>query len=161
MVNRCIDRQSGEECAVKTLVLDREHILHLKKNFMDIKALRHPHILTYKALFFEPKVSKCYLVTNYLPFPTLEEVEVDSEEELKTIFFQLLKTLKYIHDHKICHRDIKPENILYDKVNQSIKVIDFDISKKIEERGRKRNLLTITGTPYFRAPEMFEGGGYD
>ena len=22
-------------------------------------------------------------------------------------------------------------------------------------------MLTLTGTPYYRAPEMFEGGGYD
>lgn len=122
---------------------------------MDIKALRHPNILAYKALFFEAQVSKCYLVTNYLPFPTLDDVEIDSEEELKSICFQLLKTLQYIHSHKICHRDIKPDNILYDKYHQSVKVIDFDISKKVEDRGRKRNLLTITGTPYFRAPEMF------
>ena len=72
VVNRCVDRITGEECAVKTLVLDREHILQFKKNFMQIKSLDHPHILTYKALFFEQQISKCYLVTNFLPFPNLE-----------------------------------------------------------------------------------------
>lgn len=75
--------------------------------------------------------------------------------------YQLLDTLKYIHQNKICHRDIKPDNILYHRERKSIKIIDFGISKKVEERGRKREMLTLTGTPYYRAPEMFEGGGYD
>ncbi len=40
-------------------------------------------------------------------------------------------------------------------------IIDFGISKKLVNRGRKADMLTITGTMYYRAPEMFEGGGYD
>lgn len=89
---------------------------------------------------------------DYLPFPNLEQVVIDSEDEFKRIIFQILITLRYIHQKKICHRDVKPENILYNKVNQSIKLIDFGISKKIEERGRKRDMLTPTGTPFYRAP---------
>lgn len=53
VIHRCIDRQTKEECAVKTLALEKEHILHLRTNFMDIKGLKHPNILTYKALFLE------------------------------------------------------------------------------------------------------------
>lgn len=66
-----------------------------------------------------------------------------------------------MHWHKICHRDIKPENILYDEKEQKIILIDFGISKKTTKRNIKREMLTVTGTPYYRAPEMFEGGGYD
>lgn len=81
--------------------------------------------------------------------------------EIKDIIFQLINTLVYVHSQNICHRDIKPENILYDRGNKKIKIIDFGISKKIVERGAKREMLTITGTLYYRAPEMFLGGGYD
>ncbi len=81
--------------------------------------------------------------------------------EIKTIIFQLINTLAYVHSQNICHRDIKPENILYDRANRKIKIIDFGISKKIVERGAKREMLTITGTLYYRAPEMVLGGGYD
>ncbi len=65
---------------------------------------------------------------------------------------QLICTLAYIHSQNICHRDIKPENILYDEANNRIKIIDFGISKKITNRGSKRDMLTITGTLYYRAP---------
>lgn len=98
---------------------------------------------------------------DYLPFPDLLQAEVKSEEELRDIVYQLLETLKYIHQNKICHRDIKPENILYCREQKRIIIIDFGISKKVEDRGRKKEMLTLTGTPYYRAPEMFEGGGYD
>jgi calcium-dependent protein kinase len=80
---------------------------------------------------------------------------------LKEVIFQILETLAYIHQNKICHRDIKPENILYDRGEDRIKIIDFGISQNVMDRGRKRDMLTLTGTPYYRAPEMFEGGGYD
>ena len=152
VVKKCLERSTGEICAVKTIKLERQHFLYIKTSFLDVKALKHPNIVGYKALFFEAKTHKCYLVTEYFPLPDLEHVKIISEEELKLITFQLLKTLRYIHMNKICHRDIKPDNILYDQKNRCVKLIDFGISKKIEERGRKREMLTLTGTPYFRAP---------
>lgn len=74
---------------------------------------------------------------------------------------QLISTLVYIHSQNICHRDIKPDNILYDRQNKKITIIDFGISKKIVERDTKKLMLSLTGTLYYRAPEMFLGGGYD
>ena len=82
-------------------------------------------------------------------------------QELKEIVFQIVETLAYIHSQQICHRDLKPENILYNKEENSIIIVDFGISRKVMKRGIKRSMLTVTGTPYYRAPQMFEGGGYD
>lgn len=65
---------------------------------------------------------------------------------------QLLQTLEYIHLKKVCHRDIKPDNILFEKETKSIKIIDFGISKKFIYRNQRRDMLTITGTPNYRAP---------
>jgi glycogen synthase kinase 3 beta len=74
---------------------------------------------------------------------------------LKEIVYQVLEALAYIHAQGICHRDIKPENILYDPVEKVVKIIDFGISRKVLNRGRKTDMLTITGTLFYRAPEMF------
>jgi calcium-dependent protein kinase len=93
--------------------------------------------------------------------PSLLKYTDLNEYEIRSIMQQLVSILAYIHTQNICHRDIKPENILYDEVNNKIKLIDFGISKKIIDRGVKRDMLTITGTLYYRAPEMFLGGGYD
>lgn len=44
---------------------------------------------------------------------------------------------------------------------KKIKIIDFGISKKMIVRKQKIDMLTITGTLFYRAPEMFVGGGYN
>lgn len=51
--------------------------------------------------------------------------------------------------------------MLYDSSSGRIKVIDFGISKYVVERGSQVNMFTNTGTLYYKAPEMFLGGGYD
>lgn len=66
-----------------------------------------------------------------------------------------------MHSKGVSHRDIKPDNIMVDAKNQKIKIIDFGIAKKMISRKQKIDMLTITGTLFYRAPEMFIGGGYN
>jgi calcium/calmodulin-dependent protein kinase I len=46
-------------------------------------------------------------------------------------------------------------------VEKTIKIIDFGISKKTYQRGGRRDMLTIIGTQFYLAPEIYIGGGYD
>jgi serine/threonine protein kinase len=53
IVKKCYDKDTNKLYAVKTIRLDSEHILFLKRNFLDIKDLQHRNIIEYKALFLE------------------------------------------------------------------------------------------------------------
>lgn len=75
---------------------------------------------------------------DYDEHPNLMEFSNLSENEIRSIAFQLLNTIAFIHEKHVCHRDIKPENILYDCSNKKIKIIDFGISKKNFIRGAKK-----------------------
>ena len=64
----------------------------------------------------------------------------------------LLDVVKYMHEKHVAHRDLKPSNILYDHENRKIKIIDLGTSKKFFRRNQKCDMLTITGTLFYRAP---------
>lgn len=73
---------------------------------------------------------------------------------------QILEVLHYLHQHHIVHRDIKGSNVLIYPENKEIKVVDFGIAKRIKKRGALIEMWTVTGTLYYRAPEILTGGGY-
>jgi serine/threonine protein kinase len=57
-----------------------------------------------------------------------------------------------MHEKGVSHRDIKPDNIMVSASDRKIKIIDFGIAKKYYSRKQKTDMLTITGTLFYRAP---------
>jgi len=45
-------------------------------------------------------------------------------EKTRLYVFQLVRAIKWCHDHDIMHRDIKPENLLIGK-DDTLKLCDF------------------------------------
>lgn len=70
----------------------------------------------------------------YVDLPSLDKIKIDSEEDMKYIIYQLLESVKYLHENRISHRDLKPENVLYNKYTKQIKIIDFGTAKKYLRR---------------------------
>ena len=54
----------------------------------------------------------------------LEEVQV------KSIVYDMLCGLNYLHKAKICHRDLKPENILVND-DCTIQICDFGLARSL------------------------------
>ena len=66
-----------------------------------------------------------------------------------------------MHKSGVCHRDIKPDNIIYNPVTEKIKLIDFNIAKRGGIDASSIKMMTKTGTPVYKAPEMIENIVYD
>eukprot|EP00879_Flechtneria_rotunda_P030396 GHRR01033022.1.p1 GENE.GHRR01033022.1~~GHRR01033022.1.p1 ORF type:complete len:303 (+),score=85.12 GHRR01033022.1:213-1121(+) len=64
---------------------------------------------------------------------------------------QVASALQYVHSRKILHRDLKTQNIFL-KSNGIVMLGDFGICKVLEKTDSFAT--TVTGTPYYMAPEV-------
>lgn len=79
---------------------------------------------------------------------------------VKSIAWQILRGLQYVHAKRVAHRDLKPENILImgDGVERGlIKIADFGLARKIDTLARPLDENGPVVTLWYRAPELLLG----
>lgn len=79
---------------------------------------------------------------------------------VRTVFLDVLNGVKALHDAGFIHRDLDPSNIMITH-DREIKIIDFGISKNINESAGSSQKLTSVGSMMgkidYAAPEMITG----
>lgn len=68
----------------------------------------------------------------------------------KLLFYQMVRSLLYLHSKGICHRDVKPENFLMKKTGRIV-LTDFGSAKFIKKQ--EYSISYMNGRSY-RAPEL-------
>lgn len=83
------------------------------------------------------------------------------ESVVKSLTWQTLGGLSYLHDQGILHRDLKADNILLD-LDGSCKISDFGISKKTDNIYGNDSTNSMQGSVFWMAPEVIhsQGQGY-
>ncbi|MFI7038593.1 glycoside hydrolase family 6 protein [Microbispora rosea] len=98
-----------------------------------------------------------YLVTEYVPGPTLRQaVEQNGPlrgSSLDGLAVSIATALRAIHAAGIIHRDLKPGNVLLSPIGP--KVIDFGVAHLSDTATHSS---AVVGTPSFMSPEQFDGG---
>lgn len=119
--------------------------------------LKHAHIMPVYDYGEEGGVP--YIVMAYMPNGTLADLikrqVIDLDACLHCIR-QIASGLDYIHSQNIVHRDLKPSNILFDEANNAV-LSDFGIARASTD-SIDPTQKTVTGSPPYMAPEMFEIG---
>lgn len=118
----------------------------------------HPHIVTVHNI--GQVEAHHFIELEYVPGCSLKEV-AEQQGQLGHLaateyLTQACAALAAAHQAGIVHRDFKPSNILV-RPDGHAKLADFGLAKRVAASGVAARSDALTGTPYFMAPELFEG----
>ena len=114
--------------------------------------LQHPNII--QVTDFIKENGQFFMVMEHVQGHGLDALIKEkkiSEEEMLSIFKDVLKGLGHAHRKGIVHRDIKPSNIMITQ-DKTAKIMDFGIALLIGEK--QDGNWTIAGTPPYMSPEQ-------
>jgi hypothetical protein len=137
--------------------------LGLKSFFEEGRSLAqisHPSVVSVLNFFREN--ATVYMVMNYLEGAALQDFIVTArdlkqskvfrESTIRSLFDEILRGLRIVHQHKMLHLDIKPANIFITDDNKSV-LIDFGAAREV--LSKEGNFIRPMYTPGFAAPEMY------
>ena len=119
------------------------------------KKLNNTNIVGFEK-FFEDK-DNVYILLELCSNQTLKELVKRrkrlNELEVQCYTLQIIRALRYLHNHRIIHRDLKLGNLFLTS-KLELKLGDFGLAAKLEYDGQRRK--TVCGTPNYVAPEILE-----
>ncbi|CEP61965.1 cyclin-dependent serine/threonine protein kinase SSN3 LALA0_S04e04654g [Lachancea lanzarotensis] len=127
------------------------------------RELRNKHLTNLVEIFLEHK--SIYMVSEFAEHDLLQIIHFHSHPEkrlipprmLKSIVWQILDGVSYLHQNWILHRDLKPANIMV-TVDGCVKIGDLGLARKFHNM--VQTLYTgdkVVVTIWYRAPELLLG----
>ncbi len=140
--------------------------LGLKSFFEEGRALAqisHPSVVSVLNFFRENET--VYMVMNYLEGATLQDFIITAREQknakvfrestIRSLFDEILRGLRIVHQHKMLHLDIKPANIFITDDDRAV-MIDFGAAREV--LNKEGNFIRPMYTPGFAPPELYRRG---
>jgi hypothetical protein len=152
----------GGRVAVKVIVGERAADPEWRARFLRevANARRVARFCTAPVLDAGVDGDRPYLVTEYVPGPTLAQVVRDegplAGSDLEGLAVGTAAALTAIHAAGLVHRDLKPGNVLMSPVGP--RVIDFGIARYLGDATGPWTTKLALGTPGYVAPELCTGG---
>ncbi len=120
--------------------------------------LTHPNIVTVYEV--GDAAGQAYFCMEYVSGPTLAQTIAKNGPMTPRDAAQLLapiaRAVQHAHEQGILHRDLKPSNVLLAAQNTP-KVTDFGLAKRIDGTGTLTRTGAIVGTPSYMSPEQATG----
>ncbi len=137
--------------------------LGLKSFFEEGRSLAQiSHGSVVSVLNFFRENETVYMVMNYLQGATLQDFIVTArdlkkkkvfrESTIRSLFDEILRGLRIVHQHKMLHLDIKPANIFITDDDRAV-MIDFGAAREV--LNKEGHFTRPMYTPGFAAPEMY------
>lgn len=158
-----VTREAGElvpQVAPEKLSLYRLGLKSFFEEGRSLAQISHPSVVSVMNFFRENDT--VYMVMNYLEGASLQDFvliardlkqpKVFRESTIHSLFEEILRGLRIVHQHKMLHLDIKPANIFITDDNRAV-LIDFGAAREV--LSKEGNFIRPMYTPGFAAPEMY------
>ena len=161
-VYKVFDIKLERYAALKILSLNTTHnstfIERFKREARNQAKLMHPNIVSVYGFVEEKDVLG--IAMEYIEGDTLESIirekgRIEFSYALELIG-QILNGIEFAHQQGFIHRDLKPSNIILD-MNGNPKIMDFGISKSIDELKSITQHNARPGTLLYMSPEQLGG----
>eukprot|EP00474_Spongospora_subterranea_P008933 CRZ09391.1 hypothetical protein [Spongospora subterranea] len=144
------------------------------KVLKEISRFPHENIVTLERVFMNPRgagdAPGLSLVYDYAEHDLGEIIRHHRKSSMrmeirmiKSIIWQLLKGVQFLHENWIMHRDLKPQNILVtDSGDQpgTVKIADFGLARLFQDPLRSLAADGDVCTIWYRAPELLLGAAH-
>ena len=132
---------------------DRDFRIRFEQEIQAARRVRG--LYTAELIDADPAATPPWLVTAYVPGPSVEEV-IDRDGPMpEAMVFRLIagvaEALQAIHAAGVIHRDLKPSNVLL--AQDGPRVIDFGIARALAATPMTRTGATM-GSPDYMSPEL-------
>ena len=172
------DLQEKRDLAIKFVPHDiqqfRNEMRRIRGMFDAAHSLNHPAICAAYS-FEEDPVYGYYMVTEWIPAPTLEQYCSEAalpdgripQETALVILTSIAGALDYAHSQKVVHRDLKPTNIAVisdeNGTVTGISLIDFGLAAEIRECSTRVTQSNIGSNeiPSYMPPEQWQSKRQD
>ena len=156
------DTKFDTNVAVKLLNKEYAHNENIRKRFLaeakSMFRMSHPNIIKVTDLIDEQDTVA--FVMEFVEGETLKDF-IDrkrklTDDEIVSVFSQMLDAVSYVHSRKLVHRDIKPSNFMVTP-SGSVKLMDFGIAKNTDETSMEYTQTGTgvqMGTPMYMSPEQ-------
>lgn len=161
-VYRCQRRDEPErKLAVKVLHADLAaqpvHRQRFLREARFVLNLQHPNVVSAHEVIDLPGLVA--YVMDHVQGPTLRQWFREraplTDEDLFTVFFDVMAGLDYVHQRGVIHRDLKPGNILMDLsgARPVARLIDFGVARLAEAGPDPEDFEAIRGTAGYMSPD--------
>lgn len=165
---------SNKVCAIKKFKVDKEgEVTHYTgisqsacREIALCRELNHTNIVELVEVILEDK--SIYMVFDYAEHDILQIIHYHSHPErkpipesvVKSVLWQLLNGVSYLHQNWVLHRDLKPANIML-SAQGVVKIGDLGLARLFSDP--LQSLFSgdkVVVTIWYRAPELLLGGSH-
>ncbi|WP_340024342.1 diguanylate cyclase [Paenibacillus sp. FSL K6-1096] len=160
-VYRCSEGSSGGTVILKVLKSEyagTEAVLRFKQEYKLLAELSGQSTGVIRPLKLEEKNGLYMMVLEDIHGRSLKRIlaeEQPDEAELLKLAVKLTDILASIHGQNVIHKDIKPSNIIWNRGQDIVQVIDFDLAVKLPRETREfQNSGVLEGSLLYISPEQ-------